>query len=414
MQALLGILVLLGVAWLVSEDRRHVALRPIVVGLSLQFAIALVLLRFAPVRDTLLLLNHVVYAIEAATRAGTTFVFGFLGGGPPPYEATDGNPLYLFAFRILPQIVVFSVLVAIAWYWRLLPLLIKAFAWLLRRTLGVGGAVGVAAGSSMFLGMVEAPLVIRAYLKNLTRSEFFIVLTAGMATVAGSIMVLYANVLRGVIDGALGHILIASAVNVIGAIVVARVMIPSSETTESGDVADALKYSSVMDAITRGTTDGLRLAVNVGAMLVVLVSLVALVNAMIAAIVVDGEALTLQRVMGALFAPIAWLIGIPWAEATHGGSMLGTKLVLNELVAYIQLAQTPSTVLSEHSRLILTYALCGFVNLGSLGISLGGIGALVPERRAELFELAPKTLISATIVNCITGAIAGLVYTPTG
>ena len=414
MQALLGIVVLLGVAWAASEDRRNVAIRPILVGLALQFALAVALLRFAPVRDTLLLANHVVYAIEAATRAGTTFVFGFLGGGDPPFDATNPGAMYLFAFRILPQIVVFSVLVALAWYWRLLPLVINAFAWLLRRTLGVGGAVGVAAGSSMFLGMVEAPLVIRAYLKNLTRSEFFMVLTAGMATVAGSIMVLYANVLRDVIDGALGHILIASAVNVIGSIVVARVMIPSTETTQTGDVADTLRYGSLMDAITRGTTDGLRLAVNVGAMLIVLVSLIALVNALIASIVVGGEALTLQRVMGWMFAPVAWLIGIPWAESTQGGALLGTKLVLNELVAYIQLAAVPVTDLSAHSRLILTYALCGFANFGSLGISLGGIGALVPERRNELFELAPKTLISATIVNCITGAIVGVVYTPPG
>lgn len=414
MQGLLGIAVLLGLAWLVSEDRRNVNARAVAVGLSMQFVLALALLHFAPVRDTLLLANHVVYAIEAATRAGTTFVFGFLGGGDPPFDLKSGGAMYIFGFRILPQIVVFSVLVALTWHWRILPLVIKAFAWVLRRTLGVGGAVGVGAGSSMFLGMVEAPLVIRAYLKNLSRSELFIVLTAGMSTVAGSIMVLYANVLGGIIDGALGHILIASVINVIGAIVVARVMIPSSETTEGGDVADALKYASVMDAITRGTTDGLRLAVNVGAMLVVLVSLIALVNAMIGAFSVGGEALTLQRIMGWMFAPIAWLIGIPWAESTQGGALLGTKLVLNELVAYIQLASVPTTDLSPHSRMILTYALCGFANFGSLGITLGGVGALVPERRVELFQLAPKTLISGTIVNCITGAIVGVVYTPSG
>ena len=414
MQGLLGIGVLLGLAWLVSEDRRAVSARAIGAGLALQFVIALALLRFAPVRDTLLLANHVVSAIESSTRAGTTFVFGFLGGGDPPFNVDNPGGVYLFAFRILPQIVVFSVLVALAWYWRILPLVIQAFAWVLRRTLGVGGAVGVGAGSSMFLGMVEAPLVIRAYLKNLSRSEFFVVLTAGMSCVAGSIMVLYANVLKNVIDGALGHILIASVVNVIGAIVIARVMIPSEETTEGGDVADSLSYGSVMDAITRGTTDGLRLAVNVGAMLIVLVSLIALVNTMISSFVVGGESLTLQRVMGWLFAPIAWLIGIPWSEAMQGGSLLGTKLVLNELVAYVQLAATPPDALSAHSRLILTYALCGFANFGSLGITLGGVGALVPERRIELFELAPKTLISGTIVNCLTGAIVGIVYAPTG
>jgi CNT family concentrative nucleoside transporter len=411
MQGLLGIVVLLGLAWLVSEDRRNVNARAIGVGLAMQFVLALALLRFAPVRDTLLLANHVVYAIEAATRAGTTFVFGFLGGGDPPFDLKNGAALYIFGFRILPQIVLFSVLVALTWHWRILPLVIKAFAWLLRRTLGVGGAVGVGAGSSMFLGMVEAPLVIRAYLKNMSRSEFFIVLTAGMSTVAGSIMVLYANVLGGVIDGALGHILIASVINVIGAIVIARVMIPSSEATEGGDVADALKYGSVMDAITRGTTDGLRLAVNVGAMLVVLVSLIALVNAIVSSFSVGGEVLTLQRILGWMFAPVAWLIGIPWAESMQAGALLGTKLVLNELIAYIQLAAIPETDLSAHSRMIMTYALCGFANFGSLGITLGGVGALVPERRLELFELAPKTLISGTIVNCITGAIVGVVYT---
>jgi len=412
MQGLLGVVVLLGLAWLVSEDRRGVDVKALAIGLAVQFVLAIALLRFPPVRDTLLLANQAVYAIEAATRAGTTFVFGFLGGGEPPFDPNNPGALYIFGFRILPQIVLFSVLVALFWYWRVLPMVIKGFAWVLRRTLGVGGAVGVGAGSSMFLGMVEAPLVIRAYLANLSRSEFFIVLTAGMSCVAGSIMVLYANVLRNVVDGALGHILIASVVNVIGAIVVARVMIPSVQTTEGGDVADTLKYGSVMDAITRGTTDGLRLAVNVGAMLVVLVALVALVNGLFSAVIVGGEALTLQRMMGWVFAPVAWLIGIPWVEAHRAGALLGTKLVLNELVAYIQLAGVPATELSPHSRVILTYALCGFANFGSLGITLGGVGALVPDRREELFELAPKTLISGTIVNCVTGAIVGLVYSP--
>jgi CNT family concentrative nucleoside transporter len=414
MQALLGILVLLGLAWLLSEDRRGVALRGVAVGLAIQFVLAVVLLRFEPVRNTLFLANHVVYGIESATRAGTSFVFGFLGGAEPPFQINAGSQVYIFAFRILPQILVFSVLVALLWHWRILPLIILSFAWVLRRSLGVGGAVGVAGASSMFLGMVEAPLLIRPYLKNLSRSELFVVMTCGMSCVAGSIMVLYANVLKNVIDGALGHILIASVVNVIGAIVVSRIMIPSTGTTEGGDHADALKYDSVMDAITRGTTDGLRLAVNVGATLIALVSLVALVNAILEPFVVNGEVFTLQRFIGWMFAPVAWLIGIPWTEATLGGALLGTKLVLNELVAFIQLGATPVTELSAHTRLILTYALCGFANFGSLGITLGGISALVPERRNEVIVLAPKTLISGTIVNCITGAIAGLVYIPGG
>lgn len=406
MQAILGIVVLLALAWLVSENRRDVRLRPVVGGLAIQLLLATLLLRLEPVRETLLLANHAVYAIESATRAGTSFVFGFLGGEPPPFET--GGAIYIFAFRILPQIIVFSVLVALFWYWKILPLVVRGFAWVLRRTLGVGGAVGISAGASVFLGMVEAPLVIRAYLKNLTRSELFIVLTCGMSTVAGSIMVLYANVLGPVIEGALGHILIASVINVVGAVVIARIMIPSELATDAGDLADAMAYRSVMDAVTRGTTDGLRLAVNVGAMLIVLISLVALINAIIAPIVIGEESLTLQRALGWIFAPIAWLIGIPWAESLLAGSLLGTKVVLNELVAYIELAALEEGI-SAHSRLIMTYALCGFANFGSLGIMLGGLTTLVPERREMILQIAPKSLISGFLVTCVTGAIVGLV-----
>ncbi len=406
MQAILGIVVLLALAWLVSENRRDVRLRPVVGGLAIQLLLATLLLRLEPVRETLLLANHAVYAIESATRAGTSFVFGFLGGEPPPFET--GGVIYIFAFRILPQIIVFSVLVALFWYWKILPLVVRGFAWVLRRTLGVGGAVGISAGASVFLGMVEAPLVIRAYLKNLTRSELFIVLTCGMSTVAGSIMVLYANVLGPVIEGALGHILIASVINVVGAVVIARIMIPSELATDAGDLADAMAYRSVMDAVTRGTTDGLRLAVNVGAMLIVLISLVALINAIIAPIVIGEESLTLQRALGWIFAPIAWLIGIPWAESLLAGSLLGTKVVLNELVAYIELAALEEGI-SAHSRLIMTYALCGFANFGSLGIMLGGLTTLVPERREMILQIAPKSLISGFLVTCVTGAIVGLV-----
>jgi len=408
MQAILGIVVLLGIAWALGESRREVRLKPVLTGLAVQFAIAFVLLRFPLARDFLLGVNGLVRSIEKATTAGTSFVFSYLGGAAPPDDLASLGQVYVFAFRVLPQILLFSVLVALLWYWRVLPMLIRGFAWALRHTLGVGGAVGVAAASSVFLGPVEISLVVRAYLGNVSRSEFFVILTCGMATVAGSIMVLYANVLGPVIEGALGHILVASVVNVIGAVTIARIMIPSDVATEGGDVAAALAYGSTMDAIARGTADGLRLAVNVGAMLIVLVSLVALVNGLLA-LLPFPEAVTLERTMGWVFAPIAWLIGIPWQEAALAGSLLGTKLVLNELVAYIQLAGVPSDALSASSRLIMTYALCGFANFGSLGIMLGGLAALVPERRNELLSLAPRTLVSGTIVTCVTGAIAGLV-----
>ena len=411
MQAVIGIVALLAIAWLAAERRRSIRYRQVLAGLALQMALAFALLNIPPVRDAILLLNHVARAIETASAAGTSLLFGFLGGAPPPFPLADGaqpGSLGVFAFRILPQIAVFSVIVAMLWYWRVLPWVIRGFAWALRRTLGVGGAVGVAAATSVFLGLVESPLVIRAYLKRLSRAEFFIVICCGMSTVAGSIMVLYATVLAPVIDGALGHVLIASIINVVGAVVVARIMVPEEGDRSSvGDLDDGIRYESLMDAISRGAMDGLRLVVNVGVMVLVLVSLVALANLLLGAVPFGGEPLALERIAGWIFAPIAFLMGVPWAEAPLAGSLLGTKVILNELIAYLHFAEMRAE-LSDATRHILTYALCGFANFGSLGILIGGVGALVPERRAELLRLGPRALLAGTLVACLTGAIAGL------
>ena len=411
MQALVGIVALLAIAWLLAERRREIRLSQVAIALAAQAVLAFALLNFAVVRDALLVLNHIVRAMEAATLAGTSLMFGFLGGEPAPFVFVEDNPARtlapIFAFRILPQILVFSVVVALLWHLRVLPWLIRAFAWALAKTLGLGGAVGVAAASSVFLGLVESPLVIRAYLKSLTRSELFVVITCGMSTVAGSIMALYAIILTPVIDGALGHVLIASVINVVGAVMIARIMIPEQAQT-GGDLAAALRYESIMDAISRGTTDGLRLVANVAATVIVLVSLVALGNYALGALTVFGEPLALERITGWALAPIAWLIGVPWAEATQAGALLGTKVILNELIAYLQFAESGAN-LSAQTRIILTYALCGFTNFGSFGILIGGLGVLVPERRGELLRLAPRTLIAGTLVSCLTGAVAGLV-----
>ena len=411
MQAIFGVVALLAFAWLIAERKREIRYLQVAVGLAVQFALAFALLNVPQVRDALFLTNHLVKAMETATTAGTSMVFGFLGGEPAPFEAAEGAnaSLMIFAFRILPQILVFSVIVALLWYWRVLPWVIRAFAWALRKTLGVGGAVGVAAATSVFLGMVESPLVIRAYLRSLSRSEFFVVITCGMSTVAGSIMVLYATVLSPVINDALGHVLIASVINVIGAVIIARIMVPESAAGVAGDLADdALKYGSTMDAVSRGTVDGLRLVANVGSMVIVLVSLVALVNYVLGAIAIGDAPLTLERMVGWVMAPVAWLMGVPWAEAAAAGSLLGTKVVLNELIAYLQFAESGAG-LSASTKIILTYGLCGFANFGSLGILIGGVGALIPDRREELLRLGPRAVLAGTLVSCLTGAIAGLV-----
>ncbi len=413
MQAILGLVVILAVAALLSENRRQIEWRIVIVGLLVQFVLAFLFVRVTWIADALMGLNVVVTAIQSATLAGTSFLFGFLGGGQSPFTVTNENAMFLFAFRVLPQIIVFSVIIAVLWHWRVLPAVIRGFGWLLKRSLGVGGAIGTAGAASIFLGMVETPMVIRAYLAGLTRSEFFTVMTFGMSTLAGSVMVLYAGILDHSIDGVVGHILSASIINVFGAVYVARLLIPETAVPQtaappSAAAEQSLQYQSLMDAITRGTSDGLTLTMNVGAMLLVFVSLIALVNGLLGMAEIGGVILSLQTLLGWVFAPVAWLIGVPWGEAAIAGSLLGTKLVLNELVAFLQLVELQEG-LSGSTRLIMLYALCGFANFGSLGILLGGLGALVPQRRKEFLSIAPRSLLSGTLVTLISGAIVGLV-----
>ena len=408
MQAIFGVLVFVALACLLSENKRAIAWRAVALGIGLQFVLAVLLLKIPLVSQLLFGLNQFVVAIEAATTAGTVFLFGYLGGGEPPFDIAAADVPYLFAFRVLPQVIVFSVIVALLWYWRILPLFVKGLGWLLRKTMRVGGAVGTAGAASLFLGMVEAPLVIRAYLAGLSRSELFTVMTLGMSTVAGSMLVLYASILQGLIPGIVGHIITASLINIVGAIYLSRLMIPEQASAVSSDLAVDMGYISTVDALTRGTRDGLMLAVNVGAMLLVLISLVALVNGLLSVITVFDAPMSIERALGWLFAPAAWLLGIPWSEAPAAGTLLGTKLALNELIAYIQLAQQGDGF-APATRQILLYALCGFANLGSLGILLGGLAILVPERREEVLAIAPRSIISGTLVTLNTAALVGLV-----
>lgn len=409
LQAVVGLGVFVAAAWLASESRRAFPWRVASAGLLLQFALAVLLLRLPLVRDALQSLNAVVSAIETSTAAGAGFVFGYLGGAATPFEVSDGSALFVFAFRILPQILIFSVLVAILWHWRILPAVVRGMSFLLRKALGVGGAEGLSAAADIFLGMVESPLVIRAYLARLSRSELFTVMTCGMATVAGSVMILFTSLLQGIVENPLAQLLTASVINIPGAIAIARIMLPERPATTDAELPAALSYGSTMEAISRGTADGVRLVVNVGAMLIVLVSLVALVNIILGALP-GGLELTLQRILGWAFAPVAFLMGIPWSESAAAGSLLGTKFVLNELIAYVQMSQLPAEALSPRSDVIMTYALCGFANLGSLGILIGGLQTMAPERSSDILSLAPRALYSGTLVTCISGAIVGLIY----
>jgi CNT family concentrative nucleoside transporter len=336
-------------------------------------------------------------------------VFGFLGGGTLPYEEKIPGTSFTLAFQALPLILVFSALSALLFYWRILPLIVKGFAWSLQKILRLGGPEGVGVSANIFVGMVESPLFIRPYLKEMSRSEIFTVMTCGMATIAGTVMVLYASILKDAIPGIMGHLLTASIISAPAAITISKVMIPQTGPLTSGELEVPEKALSAMDAVTRGTVQGVQLLVNIIAMLVVLVALVHLVNLMIGILPqVGGAPLSLQRVMGWIMAPVVWLMGIPWQEAPVAGAIMGTKTILNEFLAYLDLSRLSDGHLSPRSLLILSYALCGFANPGSLGIMIGGMGTMAPERRDEIVSLGLKSLVAGTLATCMTGAVIGI------
>ncbi len=418
LQALLGLAAFIGIAVLCSERRRLPRWQLLLAGLGLQFVFAFLVFNVGLIQQALYGINLAVNAVVSATEAGTLFIFGYLGGDPAnvayPFSVNDAGATVILAFRVLPLILLFTVLSAIFWHLRVLPWVIHGFSLLLRRSLGVSGAVGFSAAANLFVGMVESPALIRPYLRSLTRSELFVVMTVGMSTIAGTVMVLYSVILQGVIENPLGHILTASVISAPAAIMLALIMVPAREGSDSDEALQAQevmepKYHNVMDAIAQGTGDGLKLTANVAAMLLVLVALVALINSALSLVPVPGgEALTLQQLFGYLFAPLVWFMGIPWGETLTAGSLMGTKTALNELLAFLALAELPAGSLSEKSTLIMTYALCGFANFGSLGIMIAGLSGMCPERGQEIVGLAPKSILSGTLATCMTGAVAGL------
>lgn len=407
-QSLLGIGAILLLAWLVSENRRAFPFRTVIAGLGMQVLLALLLLKVPVAREGLFALNGVVKALTDATRAGTSFVFGFVGEGDAPFKVTNPVAMTNFAFGVLPLIIVISALSALLWHWRILAVIVKAIAFVLRRLLGIGGAVGLGGAATVFLGNVEGLLVIRPYLAKLNRAELFIMFTVGMSVVAGTVFVLYATILSPVLPGALGHILIASIMSLFGAIVIARIMIPGDAATDT--VAESeMKYRSSMDAVSHGTEVGLKIYWQIIAMLIVVVALVALANAILAnAPQLGGAPVTLQRAFGWAFAPVVWLYGVPWNEAGAAGSLLGTKTILNELIAYIDLAALPARTLDPRATLIVVYAMCGFANFSSVGIVIAGMSALEPSRRDTVVPLVMRSLLAGTMASGLTGSMIGL------
>ncbi|MSP89787.1 MAG: nucleoside:proton symporter [Alphaproteobacteria bacterium] len=415
LQSVLGLIVLTGLAWALGARSKR-GWRPFpwklaMAGVALQFALALLFLKVPGAAQLFAWLNRGVEALDRATAAGTGFVFGYLGGAPLPFAETYPGASFILAFKALPLVLVVSALSALLWHWRVLPVVVAGFGRLLQHTMGVGGALGLSTAANVFVGMVEAPLLIRPHLRAMSRADLFAVMVGGMASIAGTVMVLYASVLGPAVPGALGHILAASLISAPAAITIARLMEPAAPAaTSDGDSKVGEIYDGAMEAVVRGTADGVQLLIGIVAMLIVLVALVALINEALSLLpTLAGAPVTLQRLFGWVLTPLALAIGVPWAEAQTAGQLLGTKTVLNELLAYLDLARLPADALGERARLLMTYALCGFANFGSLGIMIGGLTAMAPERRAEIVALGFKSIAAGTLATCMGATVVGVI-----
>jgi CNT family concentrative nucleoside transporter len=427
LQSLVGLTAIPLFAWAISENRSAFRLgklaRLIAAGIGLQFAIAGLLLGVPQLKAVFDYPTRVVEGLQQATNAGMRLVFGYLAGGPAPYEAIHPEASFILALHALPLILIVSVLTKLLYHWGVLQRVVAAFAAVLESTLGVSGPVGTSAAANVFVGMVEAPLVVRPYLAAMTRGELFATMSVGMAGIAGTVLALYATLLEPQVPGATGHLIIASFISVPAALMLSLLMVPDdgvrpieaeigTVTASAPELGEAAPHST-MDAITQGTREGVDLLVNVTAMLIVAVALVAIANQLLGWVTTPfGVRLTLEGLLGTALAPLAWVIGIPWTECAAAGALIGVKTVLNEFVAYLQLAALPAEAMSPRSRLLLTYALCGFANFGSLGIMIGGLVAMAPTRRVDIVGLGMKTIVSGTLATMMTGAVIGLLSAP--
>ncbi len=407
-RALLGIAVIFAIAWSLSENRKAFPWKVVLGAVAIQFAFALILFGIPFVRDVLFAANTVVDGLIAATAYGTAFVFGSVFGTQEGWENLTGQPGPIFAVHLLPLIIVVASLSAVLWHWHILRWVTKGFASVFRRFMGLGGATSLAVAANVFMGMTEAPILIKPYIKGMTRSEIFIMMTAGFATVAGSVLVLYGVFLKDVLPNALGQLLAASLIAAPAAVALALVMVPETvDETQRAHEPD-FEYDSTMDAFSTGASDGLKIIANIVTMLIAAFAALYLVNLGLGAFPdVAGAPLSIERMLGWIFAPVMYMIGVPMGEAAQSGSLMGIKTVLTEFVAFLQLSGEAAEGLSPRARMITAHAICGFANFGSIGILLGGLSIIEPARRSTFLELAWKTLLAGTLATCLSGAVVG-------
>ena len=412
-QSLVGVALVLAICWAVSEDRRRFPWKLAVGAILTQAVLVLALFGLPVLRAALQGVGFAIDGLASSTQAGVAFVFGFLAGTEnQPYPLTEPGSLFVFAFRVLPVILVVCALAALLWHWKILVWVTRLFGMLFERTMGLRGPPALATAATVFMGQVEGPIFIRSYLPSLSRSELFMLIAVGMACVSGSTMVAYATILKDVLPNAAAHVLTASIVSAPAGVLLARIIVPRDPTIEQALTYDPLaakKYDSSIDALIKGTTDGLQIMLNVGATLIVFVALTAMVNNILGAFGdVAGAPLSVERGLGIVFSPLAWAIGVPWKDAPAAGSLLGVKLVLTEFTAFIRMGAIPLESMDPRSRVLMTYALCGFANIASVGINLAGFSVLAPERRAEIVGMVWKAMMAGFLATCLTASIVGL------
>ncbi|MDA9039935.1 Na+-dependent nucleoside transporter [Gammaproteobacteria bacterium] len=401
-----GFLGLIAIAIPFSDNYKLINLKYIAYGILAQVVLGLILIKLPLVTTAFEYLAEGVTVLQEGTQKGAQFLFGYQG------PVTEGYPVLLetFAFGILPYIIVLSCLSAMMWYWGVLPFIVNMLSKVCQKLFNIGGPIGLGAAANVFLGQVEAPLLIRPYLDKLSNKELLILMTTGMATVAGSVMIALITILQvqfGDIN-LIQHFITASVLSVPAAIMYANIMIPSNEVTDFEGSKTPKIYKSTMDAITRGTSDGTSIAISIGAILIVFIALVYFANSFLGLIGNQfGLEISIEGILAYVFAPIAWLMGIPWNEAIIAGELLGIKTTLNEFVAYGAMANLEDGLLSDRSKLITLYGLCGFANFSSVGILVSGIGAMAPERKSDLIDVSFKALVGATLASCMTGLVVG-------
>lgn len=407
-QSILGLLVFIAIAFCFSEDKKSISWRKVGIALGLQIFFALLFLKVPFLQNIFFALNQVVLMIEKATMAGASFMFGYLAGGPLPFDETTPGGSFIVAFRVLPIVLIMSALSAVLFHLGVLQKVVELLSKILQRTLKISGVQGLGVASNVFLGIVEAPLLVKPYLLSMSRSSLFIIMTAGMSTVAGTVMVLYASIISKAIPDSLGHILVASLVSTPAAILIGHLFVPGSDQDEAeGEVEIKRSTESVMDALVKGTMEGIQLLLSIVAMIIVLFALVNLTNQILGFL--PGGEITLEYLVSFIFIPFVWLMGISPEEVKVAATLMSTKTVLNEFVSYQKLAGLVSGELTEKSRLVMTYAMCGFANLASLGLIVGSMGTLAPERRGEIVSLSFKSLIAGTLATMMTGAIVQII-----